>query len=259
MSRTLISFRHYSPPYLYSLGTVYSSNYHLRICRPHALYLSYKLRNCFLILTFKEVMNSREVMYIRREREDKIESRERRKQISFEKMKKVEESPIFKCPTKIIDFSTFTPMYPHAIVVDQNVEGDGHASLVRASAEMMTRAPRCSNPNFFISKSISHAFDLIRCHASHGQAEEGWTIVLNEGVYLDPKFCDQLPHLRYELVGLKDVRLLFVGGGLGLSSAQVALRNIRIFGFVDEGARTSTVWEVMILGGPPPICVKTTS
>ena len=142
-------------------------------------------------------------------------------------MKRVEDDPSNEFQTKIIDLASFTPTYPNIFIVDQSAESKDSSQLLH----VVPVRRRAALPKL-TARTISHAFSVIADLASRGKGKEGWTIILKEGLYINPKFVKRSNIPRYEVVGLKDVRLLYLGDAsnhIHLDAVDVTLNNLRLY------------------------------
>ena len=157
-------------------------------------------------------------------------------------MKRIEEDPAcssFK--TEIIDMATFVPMYPNVMIIDQN------ESRVTEDEPFVLAEKRCTAPLpngdikiELVAKTIIHGLAHIMSTPHLQMLEGGWTIVLKEGLYIDPflGFLSSPTASKFQVVGMKDVRILCASLSHGswsritaAGSVQLSVSNVRIYDF----------------------------
>ena len=177
----------------------------------------------------------------------------------LQSMKRIEDDPACHFQTKTLDLATFVPKYPNVILVDQSVDS---SRFPKSFPFVMTPLPvggvmKC----VFVTNTLSRALSL-PINLGNGDTQalnvpqpemlkaamKGFTVVLKEGLYINPFtmvtekdiLCQGLVlgHLPeypgFEIVGLKDVRLLFTeasGSGAIVAAGRIILSNLRVYDF----------------------------
>ena len=137
--------------------------------------------------------------------------------------------------TEHLDLATFKPMYPNVIIVDQTKvdKVDLTQTIGIWDAEKGVGDINCyqfdTDKRETITNSLTRALAL-----TDKMSETHWTIILKEGLYIDPRF-EVDPRYRpitLEILGLKDARILLAHNARALPKfghVHLTLRNIRLF------------------------------
>ena len=176
----------------------------------------------------------------------------------LQSMKRIEDDPSRHFQTKTIDLATFVPKYPNVMIVDQSI----HPSrLLRRDFPYIENIPptiasTAAGPTQYkyLTNTLGSALVLpigsgrgarARTQAAKmskpGAVMRGWTIILKEGLYINPRqlvLCHSPDFSGIEIIGLNDVRILFTEprGVAGFAIAgKVTLNNVRIYDFRSPG------------------------
>ena len=140
----------------------------------------------------------------------------------LQSMKQIEDDAANRFQTETLDLRNFTPQYPNVIVVDQRAPEDGTEPVRRVKhgkPQVLPHIHKMPHKRLFVSHSLSKAMGHVVVEESgfiHSGsiAGEGWTLLLKEGLYVDPWLSLSLvefelnPDCQVEIVGLNDVRIL---------------------------------------------------
>ena len=163
---------------------------------------------------------------------------------SLQAMKLIEDDASRKFQTKTMELETFSPMYHNVMIVDQSlVLGPNDDFVVNVVA---TCAPSATGPiqlelvTNSLSKAVNHIV-LPHRHFKDLPITGGWTIILKEGLYIEPFFgispCKGSPNPPLQIVGLKEVRILYEDELANIMqtctfiNAHLTLCNVRIYDF----------------------------
>ena len=149
-------------------------------------------------------------------------------------MKKIEEDALFQ--TETIDPATFQPMHPNVIYVDQNLcdKFKGEKNMGKDQLLYVTESQDTSGMTLKtdqLTKAFLVATEVLKTFR--------WTIILEEGLYIDPLFLNwpsEMPTgASFEIVGLNDVRILYLSDGPfehrrhPINDGHLTMRNIRLY------------------------------
>ena len=164
-------------------------------------------------------------------------------------MKRVEDEPSRYFKTKTIDSATFVPMYPNVIIVDQSIDesvlkNGFHFTRTKRLYDISSEGPVQSE---IYCRRLSVALMLKNAY------EDGTTIILKEGLYI---VANSRYHWGFaasvEIVGLKDVRLLFAENYtheraivVHSRSGNLTLRNVRIYDHREDRPGNVTIKVAM--------------
>ena len=152
-------------------------------------------------------------------------------------LKRIEDNPVNQFQTESLQLPTLNPMYPNVIIVDQKAPWHGTAGAGSLPDSEIRAIP---HQRLFISSSLTEALAFVFKMEEPRLSEsvnEGWSIVLKEGMYFDPRAClrrwtwNRNLTSTLEIVGLNDVRIVFIrdGAAFAFEETDVTLRNIRIY------------------------------
>ena len=172
----------------------------------------------------------------------------------LQSMKRIEDDPARHFQTKTIDLVTFVPKYPNVILVDQSLESCHFDN--DDFPYTMSAVPIGGQIKYiFVTNTFSNAMSMpLDCglgdpHDPNMADEElamemasGWTVILKEGLYMNPStasnhnfiLCHTSEFPGFEIVGLKDVRILFTepsGAGAIIAAGRITFSNLRIYDF----------------------------
>ena len=157
-------------------------------------------------------------------------------------MKRIEDDRSLRFRAETCDLASLRPKYPKVIIVDQIYDNPtlimapmARGRLTAASSEGPVMVQLITNS---LSQAVMEIYKFELEAGGHGLSPPGWSIILKEGLYIDPFISFSDNDLQIEIVGLKDVRLLFMGDssqqpGL-LTWSQLTLNNIRIYDLRDS-------------------------
>merc|ERR1712142_1276630 len=146
-------------------------------------------------------------------------------------------------------------MYPNVMIIDQSETRvtDG-CQFIPSQPRSFTRCSSGPVKNEFVSNNITQALKSIFFLLSPYK-EGGWSVFLKEGLYIDPLMGFNYAPMttlfpRYQVVGAKDVRILFTRffprGDMAMMpvpSMHLDLSNVRIYDFRQiHGKSTITVY-----------------
>ena len=173
----------------------------------------------------------------------------------LQSMKRIEDDPSKRFQTNDIDLSTVTPKYPNVVIVDQNSE--------RFKAVGVADARKLGLPPFvrYIGNTFSDVLTQVTQFQILFPEAGGWTIILKEGLYIDPFLTtfaiDQrtreksLVYPKIEVIGLKDTRLLFTTKRTAAKfklCGDVSIQNIRIYDFEGKPAKENSSLLILYQG-----------
>ena len=165
-------------------------------------------------------------------------------------MKCVEDNPLSESfKTKTIDLASFIPMYPNVMVVDQRESRTSDIlPFVPATTRLTSTSPESPVKNEFITDTIRRSISVLNPRWAPS-VEGGWTIILKEGLYIDPimigvSHVSTNPNLQ--IVGLNQVRILFVDRiknipPITVVNAKLTLQNVRLY----------DIWRINLKGCSP--------
>ena len=168
----------------------------------------------------------------------------------LQSMKRIEDDPANKFQTKTIDLLTFTPKYNHVAFVVPNTQG------LHNLLSIMESLPYRDDFKIMRAGLSDALYDTVGATCDEGV--KGWTIIVMEGLYINPIFstcfkCDSSNPVspQLEIVGVSEVRVLWtLDSGIPTLSGDISIENIRLYDFregmahdewitfhVDEGAQ----------------------
>ena len=157
-------------------------------------------------------------------------------------MKRIEDDPSRRFQTKTLELASLIPMYRNVIIVDQNLD---RSQFSRPFPFKVSRSSSTADSAHgpvelqLVAKSIETVGSAMKFYTELNPAKymSGWSIILKEGLYIDPwlNYKDDAPPT--EFVGLKDVRLLFLSRGDKDPALEIStmftLKNVRMYDFRD--------------------------
>ena len=162
-------------------------------------------------------------------------------------MKRIEDDPSYHFQTEVIDLEDFVPMYPRIIIVDQSIDEsliDPYFPCILSDSPSIFFSERGLIEVEFTTNSLSLAIKTLL--DSLIKVRNCWTIILKEGLYIDPHTKRFPPKdLKLEIVGLKDVRFLYTmqisrrACMFRPTAPDLVMRNIRIYDLGMHRDRTS--------------------
>ena len=157
------------------------------------------------------------------------------------------ETTIDRSTIDPLDYASFKPMYPNVIVVDQSiVDRDLTRKLVVQDYE--TGLPYVvfyegtKENQKIVTNTLTGALALV-----HNSSETRCSIILKEGLYIDPRFY-LLPRsqpISLEIVGMKDARILFAHNRreFKFRHVELTLRNVKIFDCRWDRSKNADPWN----------------
>jgi len=168
----------------------------------------------------------------------------------LQSMKRIEDDPANRFQTETLDLRNFTPQYPNVIVVDQRAPDDGTGPVRRVKhgkPQVLPHIHKMPHKRLFVCRSLSKAIAhvvVVESGFIHsgGAIGEGWTLLLKEGLYVDPDLSLSLveyelnPDFQVEIIGLNDVRILTLSDEkrCAFAGVKMTLRNLRFYDFRPE-------------------------
>jgi len=162
----------------------------------------------------------------------------------LQSMKRMEDDPTRDFMTEEIDLSKFIPKYRRIFVVDQRVD-PSQLTTVFPGGSFGVLPLGILSPDVppswmhLVTNALTVALKFISSTTHIKPDQRGWTIILKEGLYINPlgpmNPSYLLSFLRgesMEIVGLKDVRFLLTDdftSTFDLRFVNLTLRNVRIY------------------------------